>query len=73
MSEKQALTVPVFIKVRDIEKARSGFNVYVKVVSFEKKIVDTRDGQKIPMVNCVIADETASATAFFKGDNAQLI
>lgn len=73
MSQKAPLAVPVFVKLRDLEKARSGFNVYVKVISADKKIVEARDGQKIPMVNCVVADETASATAFFKGDNAKLI
>lgn len=73
MSEKPQLQVPKFIKVKDIETARSGYNVYVKVVSTEKKIIDTRDGLKIPMVDCVLADETGSAKAFFKGENAQHI
>lgn len=73
MSDKPALAVPKFIKVRDIETSRSGYNVYVKVLSAEKKIIDTRDGQKIPMVECVLADETATAKGFFKGENAQFI
>ncbi len=38
-----------------------------------KKIIDTRDGQKIPKVECVLADETATAKGFFKGENAQFI
>jgi ssDNA-binding replication factor A large subunit len=73
MSEKPQLQVPKFIKVKDIETSRSGYNVYVKVVSTEKKIIDTRDGLKIPIVDCVVADETGSAKAFFKGENAQHI
>lgn len=37
MSEKPVLTQPKFIKVKDIESARSGYNVYVKVISVERK------------------------------------
>lgn len=73
MSEKPALTQPKFIKVKDIESARSGYNVYAKVISVDRKEVDTRDGKKIVMVNCVVADESAAANAFFKGDSAHLI
>jgi len=32
--------------------------------------VDTRDGQKIKMVDAVVGDETARAKAFFKGAQA---
>jgi hypothetical protein len=31
------LAVPKFIKVKDIEHARSGYNVYVKIVSAEPR------------------------------------
>lgn len=37
MSEKKTLAVPVFIKVKDLEKARSGFNVYAKVADVKPK------------------------------------
>lgn len=56
MSEKGVLAVPKFIKVKDIETARSGYNVYVKVVSVETRLIETRDGKKIPMVDAVVGD-----------------
>lgn len=73
MAEKVALVKPKFIKVKDIETARSGYNVYAKVVSAELRLIETRDGKKIPMVDAVLADETGSAKAFFKGEAANLI
>jgi hypothetical protein len=42
--------------VKEIESGRSGFNVYVKVISAEPSIIDARDGTKIPMVKCVVGD-----------------
>jgi ssDNA-binding replication factor A large subunit len=71
--EKPALRKPEFVKIKDLERGRSGYNVYVKVVKVDERQVDTKDGQKIPMVDAVIADETGSAKAFFKGDNAKLV
>jgi hypothetical protein len=56
MTEKQTLAVPVFIKVKDLEKARSGFNVYVRVAEAQSKDVVTKDGSSIPMVDCVLSD-----------------
>ena len=47
---------PKFIKVKDLETHRSGFNVYVQVITAEPKVIEARDGQKIPMVDCIIAD-----------------
>jgi len=73
MAENKVLQKPKFIKVADIETARSGYNVYVKIVSAEKKEIDTRDGGKVTMVECIVGDETATAKAFFKGENAHLI
>ena len=73
MTENRPLAKPKFIKIKDLERDRSGYNVYAKVVSAEDKTVTTREGQKIPMVDCVLADETGSAKAFFKGENAALI
>ena len=73
MAENKVLQKPKFIKVADIETARSGYNVYVKIVSAEKKEIDTRDGGKVSMVDCTVGDQTATARAFFKGENAHLI
>jgi hypothetical protein len=56
MSTTQELRKPTFVKVKDLEKVRSGYNVYVKVVSTEVKEVETRDGQKIKMVDAVVGD-----------------
>lgn len=33
MSTTQELRKPTFVKVKDLEKVRSGYNVFVKVVS----------------------------------------
>ena len=56
MSEVKALSKPTFTKVKQLESLRNGYNVYVKVVSAEHSSIDTRDGLKIPKVDCVIAD-----------------
>ncbi len=69
--EKPALRKPEFVKIMDLERGRSGYNVYVKVTKAEERQVDTKDGQKITMVDCVVADETGSAKAFFKGEQAK--
>ena len=73
MSESKHLAKPKFIKIKDLERERSGYNVYVKVISADHKTIETHDGKKIPMVNCVVADETGSANAFFKGETVTLI
>ena len=67
MTDNHPLAKPKFIKVKDLERDRTGYNVYVKVVSAEEKTVTTKEGQKIPMVDCILADETGSVKAFFKG------
>jgi hypothetical protein len=67
------LRKPVFVKVKELEKLRSAYNTYVKVVSAEKSFIDTKDGLKIPMVNAVVGDETGLAKAFFKGEHALLV
>ena len=72
MAEVQ-LKKPEFIKVKDIETGRNGYNVLVRVISTELKEVETRDGRKIPMIQAVVADETGSSGAFFKGDDAKII
>jgi|JI9StandDraft_2_1071091.scaffolds.fasta_scaffold384574_2 ssDNA-binding replication factor A large subunit len=56
MAETKVLQKPKFIKVADLETARSGYNVYVKILTTEKKEIDTRDGGKITMVECTIGD-----------------
>lgn len=38
------------------------------MVSATNREIETKDGNKIPIIDCVVADETASAKAFFKGD-----
>lgn len=73
MSEKRELAKPKFVKVKDLERERSGYNVYVKVISAEARTIQTRDGQKIPIVDCVVGDDTAVSKAFFKGENAKHI
>ena len=47
------LTKPTFVKVRDLLDARSGYNVYVKVVSTEE--VKSNDGLQT-FVRAVVAD-----------------
>jgi ssDNA-binding replication factor A large subunit len=55
-TQEQELRKPTFVKVKDLEKTRSGYNVYVKVISTEPKEVETRDGQKIKMIDAVVGD-----------------
>ena len=56
MSSNQELRKPTFVKVEELERARSGYNVYVKVISADIKDIETRDGQKIRMVDAVVGD-----------------
>lgn len=63
------LTKPHFVKVADLANARSGYNVYVKVVSVDKSETQSN----VPIVRAVVADETGAANAFFKGENANLV
>ena len=63
------LTKPQFVKVSDLSNARSGYNVYVKVVSVDK----SQTQSNVNIVRAVVADETGCANAFFKGENAALI
>lgn len=72
MSER-TLNKPQFVKVKDLERHRSGYNVIVRIVSVTEKEIETKSGEKIKMIDCVVADETGSAKAFFKGDNAKYI
>jgi ssDNA-binding replication factor A large subunit len=64
------LTKPVFVKVSSLADARNGYNVYVKVVSVEE--TKSNDGQST-FARAVVADETGSANAFFKGETIKLI
>jgi len=64
------LTKPQFIKVRDLIDARSGYNVYIKVVKTEE--AKSNDGQTT-FIRAVVADETGAANAFFKGEPSKLI
>lgn len=52
----RALNKPTFVKVKDLERMRSGYNVYVKIISIEEKPIKTRTGETITMVDCVVAD-----------------
>ena len=63
------LTKPQFVQVKDLQNARSGYNVYVKVVSVEP----SQTQSNIPIIRAVVADETGCANAFFKGENAALV
>lgn len=67
------LSVPTFVKVVDLLHMRSGYNVKVNIIEAHERIIDTRRGDKMKIVNCVVGDETALVNAFFKGDNTTLI
>jgi len=64
------LTKPQFVKVSSLVDARNGYNVYVRVVKAEE--AKSNDGQTT-FIRAVVADETGSANAFFKGETAKLI
>ena len=42
MTSTQELRKPTFIKLKDLEKSRSGYNVYVKVVSADVRDIETK-------------------------------
>jgi len=64
------LAKPQFVKVRSLVDARNGFNVYVKVVKAEQA---KSNYGLTTLVKAVVADETGSANAFFKGETASFI
>jgi replication factor A1 len=64
------LTKPTFVKVNSLVDARNGYNVYVRVTKVEES--KSNDGQST-FIRAVVADETGSANAFFKGESAKLI
>jgi len=64
------LAKPHFVKVKTLVDARNGYNVYVKVVKAEQ--AKSNDGLTT-FVRAVVADETGSANAYFKGETASLI
>lgn len=64
------LTKPQFVKVNTLVDSRNGYNVYVKVVSTE--VTKSNDGLTT-FVRAVVADETGSANAFFKGETTKII
>lgn len=66
------LATPKFIKVKDLETERSGYNVVVQVLEAEHRVHEGRNGG-IPMVDCIVGDESAKVKAFFKGDNTKLV
>ena len=55
-SDKPTLRKPEFVKIKDLEKGRSGYNVYVKVTEAKERQIETKDGLKITMVDAVVAD-----------------
>ena len=67
---QQALSKPTFVKIDSLIDGRSGYNVFVKVISTE--VTENKETKSF-FVKAVVADETGSANAFFKGDSAKLI
>lgn len=49
---------------------RDGYNVYVKVVSVEKS---TSQNGNFEIARAIVADDSGSANAFFKGENTKHI
>ena len=70
---EKPLRKPQFTTIDKLSRGRSGYNIYAKVIEATLGSIITRDGQNIPKVQAIIADQTAAARAFFKGDNAKLI
>lgn len=66
----EKLQKPTFIKVKSLETAFDGYNVYVQVVSVEHTA--SKNGE-LEIARAVVGDETGVANAFFKGDTAKLI
>lgn len=74
-TEAPALAKPTWIKVKDIEKGTSGFNVKVRVVKAEKElnVITLQNGKKLTLVKATVGDETAVADALFKLENHEII
>jgi len=67
------LKKPEFIQVKDLDKARSGYNVYVKVVKVDSEDHQYSDGKTVRFAKATLSDETGSVQGFFKGETALLI
>jgi hypothetical protein len=72
-AEKQVPRKPEFVKIKDIENGRSGYNVYVKVLEVKDHEILSKDdqSQKMDMIDVLVADETGAARAFFKGEQTK--
>jgi ssDNA-binding replication factor A large subunit len=64
------LAKPQFVKLNTLVDAKNGYNVYVKVLKAEQS--KSNDGLNT-FVRAVVADETGSANAYFKGETVSLI
>ncbi len=68
-----ALKDPVFVKIKDIQPGKHCYNVFAKVIKIEQSDRVNKVGEKVAVVEGVVADETSSANFKFIGDHAQHI
>lgn len=67
------LQKPTFIKVKEIKPAVHCYHVYAQILSAKKSENVTNNGRVIPVVEGVLADDSASANYKFTGNHAALI
>ena len=73
MEAKVELKKPVFTKIRDIKPAGHCYHVYGKVIKATSSEITRASGDKVKIVEGVIADDTASAAFHFEGPNVDLV
>ncbi len=64
---------PVFVKVKDILPGKHCYNVMVKVTKLETSERVNGQGEKVPVVEGTVADETSAANFKFVGDHTKNI
>ncbi len=73
MESKVELKKPVFTKIKDIKPAGHCYHVYGKVVSATTTDITRASGDKVKVVEGVIADDSACANFHFEGPNADFV
>ena len=72
MAEKE-LRDPLFVKVKDIKPGKHCYNVYAKVIKLTESERIGKNGEKVKVIEGIVADETSAARFKFVGDHTKLI
>ena len=73
MDRQQELRKPTFSRIADIGPGGHCYHVYGKIVKATHSEINRISGDKVKIVEGVIADESGSANFHFEGVNADIV